>query len=152
MSKVFKQVQSGCWSISVNATLEKTSHCAYSVSLSCVFWRGDPATVNITDEMSKGSFGNVWKSVSPVDNTKKEPSAKRLASSPAALSDIQRQKHIRRLKFRILHRYLLIPDPQRICFTKRLYQAVADVYYWCVMEYVGPLFFFPGNWGGSMFR
>uniref|UniRef100_A0A8D3D959 Anion exchange protein n=1 Tax=Scophthalmus maximus TaxID=52904 RepID=A0A8D3D959_SCOMX len=37
---------------------------------------GDPATVNITDEMSKGSFGNVWKSVSPVDNTKKEPSAK----------------------------------------------------------------------------
>ncbi|KAF0046261.1 hypothetical protein F2P81_002790 [Scophthalmus maximus] len=92
-------------------------------------FKGDPATVNITDEMSKGSFGNVWKSVSPVDNTKKEPSAKRLASSPAALSDIQRQKHIRRLKFRILHRYLLIPDPQRICFTKRLYQAVADVYY-----------------------
>ncbi|XP_035485680.2 sodium-driven chloride bicarbonate exchanger isoform X1 [Scophthalmus maximus] len=39
-------------------------------------FKGDPATVNITDEMSKGSFGNVWKSVSPVDNTKKEPSAK----------------------------------------------------------------------------
>ncbi|XP_035485685.2 sodium-driven chloride bicarbonate exchanger isoform X4 [Scophthalmus maximus] len=43
-------------------------------------FKGDPATVNITDEMSKGSFGNVWKSVSPVDNTKKEPSAK---SSPS---------------------------------------------------------------------
>uniref|UniRef100_A0A671YYY1 Anion exchange protein n=1 Tax=Sparus aurata TaxID=8175 RepID=A0A671YYY1_SPAAU len=40
----------------------------------------DPATVNITDEMSKGSFGNVWKSVSPAESTKKEPSAKRLAS------------------------------------------------------------------------
>uniref|UniRef100_A0A8D0AMZ4 Anion exchange protein n=1 Tax=Sander lucioperca TaxID=283035 RepID=A0A8D0AMZ4_SANLU len=37
----------------------------------------DPATVNITDEMSKGSFGGVWKSVSPGE---KEPSAKRLAS------------------------------------------------------------------------
>ncbi|XP_070786455.1 sodium-driven chloride bicarbonate exchanger-like isoform X2 [Enoplosus armatus] len=36
----------------------------------------DPATVNITDEMSKGSFGNVWKSVSPSESTKKEPSAK----------------------------------------------------------------------------
>uniref|UniRef100_A0A671YYV5 Anion exchange protein n=1 Tax=Sparus aurata TaxID=8175 RepID=A0A671YYV5_SPAAU len=36
----------------------------------------DPATVNITDEMSKGSFGNVWKSVSPAESTKKEPSAK----------------------------------------------------------------------------
>ncbi|KAM8722122.1 sodium-driven chloride bicarbonate exchanger-like isoform 2-T2 [Acanthopagrus schlegelii] len=40
----------------------------------------DPATVNITDEMSKGSFGNVWKSVSPAESTKKEPSAK---SSPS---------------------------------------------------------------------
>uniref|UniRef100_A0A671YYX5 Anion exchange protein n=1 Tax=Sparus aurata TaxID=8175 RepID=A0A671YYX5_SPAAU len=30
--------------------------------------------------MSKGSFGNVWKSVSPAESTKKEPSAKRLAS------------------------------------------------------------------------
>ncbi|KAI3365795.1 hypothetical protein L3Q82_000795 [Scortum barcoo] len=35
------------------------------------------ATVNITDEMSKGSFGNVWKSVNPAETTKKEPSAKR---------------------------------------------------------------------------
>ncbi|XP_062236858.1 sodium-driven chloride bicarbonate exchanger-like isoform X1 [Platichthys flesus] len=39
-------------------------------------YKSDPATVNITDEMSKGSFGNVWKSVSPVESTKKEPSAK----------------------------------------------------------------------------
>lgn len=37
--------------------------------------------MNITDEMSKGSFGNVWKSVNPAEATKKEPSAKRLASS-----------------------------------------------------------------------
>uniref|UniRef100_A0A8C3A3W0 Anion exchange protein n=1 Tax=Cyclopterus lumpus TaxID=8103 RepID=A0A8C3A3W0_CYCLU len=36
----------------------------------------DPATVNITDEMSKGSFGNVWKSINPAESTKKEPSAK----------------------------------------------------------------------------
>lgn len=35
--------------------------------------------MNITDEMSKGSFGNVWKSVNPAEGTKKEPSAKRLA-------------------------------------------------------------------------
>ncbi|XP_057676922.1 sodium-driven chloride bicarbonate exchanger-like isoform X2 [Corythoichthys intestinalis] len=28
-------------------------------------YKSDPATVNITDEMSKGSFGNVWKSVNP---------------------------------------------------------------------------------------
>ncbi|KAI4831773.1 hypothetical protein KUCAC02_001297 [Chaenocephalus aceratus] len=37
----------------------------------------DPATVNITDEMSQGSFGNVWKNVDPSETTKKEPSAKR---------------------------------------------------------------------------
>ncbi|KAM8905004.1 sodium-driven chloride bicarbonate exchanger-like isoform 3-T3 [Spinachia spinachia] len=36
----------------------------------------DPATVNITDEMSKGSFGSVWKNVNPAETTKKEPSAK----------------------------------------------------------------------------
>ncbi|XP_029929226.1 sodium-driven chloride bicarbonate exchanger-like isoform X4 [Myripristis murdjan] len=42
-------------------------------------YKSDPATVNITDEMSKGSFGNVWKSVNP-ESTKKEPSAK---SSPS---------------------------------------------------------------------
>ncbi|XP_037327311.1 sodium-driven chloride bicarbonate exchanger-like isoform X2 [Pungitius pungitius] len=40
----------------------------------------DPATVNITDEMSKGSFGSVWKNVNPAETTKKEPSAK---SSPS---------------------------------------------------------------------
>ncbi|TDG96054.1 hypothetical protein EPR50_G00235450 [Perca flavescens] len=40
-------------------------------------YKSDPATVNITDEMSKGSFGGVWKSVSPGE---KEPSAK---SSPS---------------------------------------------------------------------
>ncbi|XP_068575719.1 sodium-driven chloride bicarbonate exchanger-like isoform X3 [Cebidichthys violaceus] len=39
-------------------------------------YKCDPATVNITDEMSKGSFGGVWKSVSPGESTKKEPSAK----------------------------------------------------------------------------
>lgn len=39
--------------------------------------RCDPATVNITDEMSKGSFGGVWKSVNPAEAAKKEPSAKR---------------------------------------------------------------------------
>ncbi|XP_047432565.1 sodium-driven chloride bicarbonate exchanger-like isoform X2 [Mugil cephalus] len=39
-------------------------------------YKSDPATVNITDEMSKGSFGNVWKSVSPAESSKKEPSTK----------------------------------------------------------------------------
>ncbi|XP_031707527.1 sodium-driven chloride bicarbonate exchanger-like isoform X2 [Anarrhichthys ocellatus] len=43
-------------------------------------YKCDPATVNITDEMSKGSFGGVWKSISPGESTKKEPSAK---SSPS---------------------------------------------------------------------
>ncbi|XP_059183665.1 sodium-driven chloride bicarbonate exchanger-like isoform X1 [Centropristis striata] len=43
-------------------------------------YKSDPATVNITDEMSKGSFGNVWKSVNPGEVPKKEPSAK---SSPS---------------------------------------------------------------------
>eukprot|EP00064_Thunnus_orientalis_P005681 superscaffoldBa00000568_g5695 len=52
-------------------------------------YKSDPATVNITDEMSKGSFGNVWKSVSPAESTKKEPSTKRLASLSTSLSDIQ---------------------------------------------------------------
>ncbi|XP_051283925.1 sodium-driven chloride bicarbonate exchanger-like isoform X2 [Dicentrarchus labrax] len=42
--------------------------------------KSDPATVNITDEMSKGSFGNVWKSVNPTETTKKEPSAKSCSS------------------------------------------------------------------------
>uniref|UniRef100_A0A3Q2P1P8 Anion exchange protein n=1 Tax=Fundulus heteroclitus TaxID=8078 RepID=A0A3Q2P1P8_FUNHE len=37
----------------------------------------DPATVNITDEMSKGSFGSVWKGVSPAESAKKEPGSKR---------------------------------------------------------------------------
>lgn len=50
------------------------------------FRRSDPATVNITDEMSKGSFGNVWKSVNPAESTKKEPNAKRLTHThPIAL-------------------------------------------------------------------
>ncbi|XP_038157938.1 sodium-driven chloride bicarbonate exchanger-like isoform X3 [Cyprinodon tularosa] len=39
-------------------------------------YKSDPATVNITDEMSKGSFGNVWKAVSPAESSKKEPSSK----------------------------------------------------------------------------
>ncbi|XP_017282330.1 sodium-driven chloride bicarbonate exchanger isoform X1 [Kryptolebias marmoratus] len=43
-------------------------------------YKSDPATVNITDEMSKGSFGGVWKSVSPVESSKKELISK---SSPS---------------------------------------------------------------------
>ncbi|XP_049425779.1 sodium-driven chloride bicarbonate exchanger-like isoform X2 [Epinephelus fuscoguttatus] len=43
-------------------------------------YKCDPATVNITDEMSKGSFGNVWKSVNPSESTKKEPSTKSCSS------------------------------------------------------------------------
>uniref|UniRef100_A0A3P9IG16 Anion exchange protein n=1 Tax=Oryzias latipes TaxID=8090 RepID=A0A3P9IG16_ORYLA len=43
-------------------------------------YKSDPATVNITDEMSKGSFGNVWKSVSPAEGAKKEPSTKSCAT------------------------------------------------------------------------
>ncbi|XP_068165881.1 sodium-driven chloride bicarbonate exchanger-like isoform X2 [Antennarius striatus] len=39
-------------------------------------FKSDPATVNITDEMSKGSFGSVWKSVNPAEGAKKDPSAK----------------------------------------------------------------------------
>ncbi|XP_077581691.1 sodium-driven chloride bicarbonate exchanger-like isoform X2 [Stigmatopora nigra] len=41
-------------------------------------YKSDPATVNITDEMSKGSFGNVWKSVNPGE---KEPTTKSLPKS-----------------------------------------------------------------------
>ncbi|XP_041834472.1 sodium-driven chloride bicarbonate exchanger-like isoform X2 [Melanotaenia boesemani] len=44
-------------------------------------YKSDPATVNITDEMSKGSFGNAWKSVSPAESTKKEPNAKSCSRS-----------------------------------------------------------------------
>uniref|UniRef100_A0A1A8E049 Anion exchange protein n=2 Tax=Nothobranchius kadleci TaxID=1051664 RepID=A0A1A8E049_NOTKA len=43
-------------------------------------YRSDPATVNITDEMSKGSFGSLWKGVSPPESAKMEPSSK---SSPS---------------------------------------------------------------------
>ncbi|XP_054599218.1 sodium-driven chloride bicarbonate exchanger isoform X1 [Nothobranchius furzeri] len=39
-------------------------------------YRSDPATVNITDEMSKGSFGSLWKGVSPPESAKMEPSSK----------------------------------------------------------------------------
>ncbi|XP_069579395.1 sodium-driven chloride bicarbonate exchanger-like isoform X2 [Brachyistius frenatus] len=45
-------------------------------------YKCDPATVNITDEMSKGSFGNVWKSVNPGESAKKDPSAKSSPSPP----------------------------------------------------------------------
>ncbi|XP_034032740.1 sodium-driven chloride bicarbonate exchanger-like isoform X2 [Thalassophryne amazonica] len=38
-------------------------------------FKTDPATVNITDEMSKGSFGKVWESVNP-ENMKKDGSSK----------------------------------------------------------------------------
>ncbi|XP_073318417.1 sodium-driven chloride bicarbonate exchanger-like [Pagrus major] len=51
----------------------------------------DPATVNITDEMSKGSFGNVWKSVNPAETTKKEPSAK--SSSSGGEKRHKRRRH-----------------------------------------------------------
>ncbi|XP_018597099.1 sodium-driven chloride bicarbonate exchanger-like isoform X5 [Scleropages formosus] len=37
--------------------------------------KGDPSTVNISDEMSKTNFGNVWKSLS-TENSKKDPSSK----------------------------------------------------------------------------
>ncbi|XP_037552406.1 sodium-driven chloride bicarbonate exchanger [Nematolebias whitei] len=43
-------------------------------------YKNDPSTVNITDEMSKGSFGGVWKSASPVESSQKELIAK---SSPS---------------------------------------------------------------------
>uniref|UniRef100_A0A3P9AIG0 Anion exchange protein n=1 Tax=Esox lucius TaxID=8010 RepID=A0A3P9AIG0_ESOLU len=42
-----------------------------------LFRRSDPATVNISEEMSKGSFGNVWNSVSTSENSKKDLSSKR---------------------------------------------------------------------------
>uniref|UniRef100_A0AAQ4QVJ4 Anion exchange protein n=1 Tax=Gasterosteus aculeatus aculeatus TaxID=481459 RepID=A0AAQ4QVJ4_GASAC len=51
----------------------------------------DPATVNITDEMSKGSFGSVWKNVNPAETTKKEPSAKRLTSLSTPLAHFTAQ-------------------------------------------------------------
>ncbi|XP_061669307.1 sodium-driven chloride bicarbonate exchanger-like isoform X2 [Syngnathoides biaculeatus] len=41
-------------------------------------YKSDPSTVNITDEMSKGSFGNVWKSVNPMEN---DPVAKSFPKS-----------------------------------------------------------------------
>ncbi|XP_069007198.1 LOW QUALITY PROTEIN: sodium-driven chloride bicarbonate exchanger-like [Embiotoca jacksoni] len=52
-------------------------------------YKCDPATVNITDEMSKGSFGNVWKSVNPGESAKKDPSAKSSPSPPADLPHLQ---------------------------------------------------------------
>ncbi|KAG9340881.1 hypothetical protein JZ751_020074 [Albula glossodonta] len=39
-------------------------------------YKDDPSTVNISDEMSKTSFGNVWKSLG-TENSQKEPSSKR---------------------------------------------------------------------------
>ncbi|XP_030007515.1 sodium-driven chloride bicarbonate exchanger-like isoform X2 [Sphaeramia orbicularis] len=52
-------------------------------------YKSDPATVNITDEMSKGSFGNVWKSVNP-ESTKREPSTK---SSTSGERRHKRRRH-----------------------------------------------------------
>nr|XP_046238766.1 sodium-driven chloride bicarbonate exchanger-like isoform X2 [Scatophagus argus] len=54
-------------------------------------YKSDPATVNITDEMSKGSFGNVWKSVNPAETSKKEPSAK--SSSSGGEKRHKRRRH-----------------------------------------------------------
>lgn len=42
----------------------------------CAVLRDDPSTVNISDEMTKTSFGNVWKSLN-TDNGKKDQNAKR---------------------------------------------------------------------------
>ncbi|KAK3561495.1 hypothetical protein QTP86_005996 [Hemibagrus guttatus] len=39
-------------------------------------YKGDPSTVNISDEMTKTSFGNIWKSLS-TENSKNDKSAKR---------------------------------------------------------------------------
>uniref|UniRef100_A0A674F6R4 Anion exchange protein n=1 Tax=Salmo trutta TaxID=8032 RepID=A0A674F6R4_SALTR len=62
--------------------LEEGEEEVYSTCiLGFVFCRSDPATVNISDEMSKGSFGNVWNSISPSDNSKKDPSSKRFGMS-----------------------------------------------------------------------
>ncbi|XP_072315926.1 sodium-driven chloride bicarbonate exchanger-like [Eucyclogobius newberryi] len=50
------------------------------VPLECHF-KSDPSTVNITNEMSKGSFGNVWKNVIPETAKKeKEPASKSSSS------------------------------------------------------------------------
>ncbi|KAJ8394523.1 hypothetical protein AAFF_G00045330 [Aldrovandia affinis] len=38
-------------------------------------YKDDPSTVNISDEMSKTSFGNAWKSLN-IDSSKKDPSSK----------------------------------------------------------------------------
>ncbi|XP_076004942.1 sodium-driven chloride bicarbonate exchanger-like [Genypterus blacodes] len=57
-------------------------------------YKSDPATVNITDEMSKGSFGNVWKSVNP-ECAKKEPSIQ--SSSSGGKKRHKRRKHERSL-------------------------------------------------------
>uniref|UniRef100_A0AAR2IH50 Anion exchange protein n=1 Tax=Pygocentrus nattereri TaxID=42514 RepID=A0AAR2IH50_PYGNA len=49
------------------------------INMHCIFpccFRDDPSTVNISDEMTKTSFGNVWKSLN-TDNGKKDQSAKR---------------------------------------------------------------------------
>ncbi|XP_029023356.1 sodium-driven chloride bicarbonate exchanger-like isoform X3 [Betta splendens] len=43
-------------------------------------YKSDPATVNISDEMSKGSFGSVMKGVSPAESAKKEASVKSCTS------------------------------------------------------------------------
>lgn len=45
-----------------------------SVDVLCL--RDDPSTVNISDEMTKTSFGNVWKSLTS-DGSKKDQSSKR---------------------------------------------------------------------------
>lgn len=45
----------------------------------CVVLRDDPSTVNISDEMTKTSFGNIWKNLN-TDNSKNDKSAKRFAS------------------------------------------------------------------------
>ncbi|KAG9349223.1 hypothetical protein JZ751_027666 [Albula glossodonta] len=43
-------------------------------------YKDDPSTVNISDEMSKTSFGNVWKSLS-TDSSKKDPGCKSVSKS-----------------------------------------------------------------------
>ncbi|KAM6945553.1 sodium-driven chloride bicarbonate exchanger-like isoform 1-T1 [Aplochiton taeniatus] len=57
----------------------------------------DPATVNITDEMSKGSFGNVWKNVNP-ENSKKENEKEKEKEPSAKSGGEKRHKRKRREK------------------------------------------------------
>lgn len=66
-------------------TYRNFSFCSNTLFVPSPSSRCDPATVNITDEMSKGSFGGVWKSVNPAEPPKKEASAKRCVDASCIL-------------------------------------------------------------------